>query len=122
MSSLNLSDDALREVVYKAILDTISADQRDTLLKAALAHLMSPGERDGFGGHRPSPLQTAFNDAVSRYAREAAYERLQNDAEWKAQIDALLGDVLKAFAGERRGKAVEALADAMTKALTGERY
>jgi hypothetical protein len=52
---LDLSDDAIREVVHKAILETISDEQRDVLIKAALAHLLAPVQNHPAVQKSPAP-------------------------------------------------------------------
>lgn len=122
MSALQINDDALKAIVTKAILDTISAEQRDILLKSALEHLMAPGDPSSFGKRAPSPLERAFQSGVERYAYRLIEERLENDPAWKAAIDGLLTEAWAKFVGEKRTEMAEKLSSALGRALLGERY
>lgn len=123
MSTLNLSDEALREIVHKAIFDAISTEQRDALIQAALAHLMMPEKRAGDSfGRGTSPLQAAFNHAVERYVREAIHARIEKDPEWQKGLDALIAETMTTFLSERRTNVATKLADAMARALLGRDY
>lgn len=71
-ANITIPADAMREVVAKAILDSLTGDQKEALIASALNYLTtSPPNNRGFGApDQPSPLQVAFNTAV----REAAVE------------------------------------------------
>lgn len=72
----------LQALIGKAILDSLSADSRETILAAAVEHIIGPQiseDRYGKKTTRPSLLQIAFNVAVEKLIREVADELVTAD-------------------------------------------
>lgn len=70
MPSFDIPEADLNPILTKAILDSISEETRDTLLKGALAFLVAPNN-SSYGGYK-SPLQEAFNVVVRKLAYQVA--------------------------------------------------
>jgi len=116
---IKLEPDALRDVVSAAILKSLDEGKRDALIESAIKHLLTP--QGGSAYHKAeSPLQTAFNNAVSLVAQQVAVETMKNDATVQANIQALLTEAFTKVMSENREKTVSTIADAIVKGLSSE--
>ena len=115
---IDLSDEQLHDIVSEAILQAIDEKQRDAILQEAVRGLLER-KKSGVYGDYVTPIQEAFNLAVEGVARNAAREMMDSDEEIKAKVRSLLKDVLEKIFGEQREKAIDALAEAFRKGLTG---
>lgn len=80
MPDITIPTSELQGLVGKAILDSLSADTKETILAAAIDYLIAPREFKGDYGRtetKPSPLQLAFNRAVESLAHDVARELAQ---------------------------------------------
>lgn len=77
-SGITIPVGELQALVGKAILESLSADTRATILEEAIKYLITPRTKDdGYGRSTivaASPLQLAFNQAIERLSREVADE------------------------------------------------
>jgi hypothetical protein len=121
---LQLTDDNLKAIMSEAIMTALTEEQRAVLIKGALQYLLTAPPSSGYNSRPPTtPIQDAFNEAVRKVAFKVCEEAVSADGELKRQIDTLVADVAKrAFAEDRREKLITKMADAVTSALTGERY
>ncbi len=118
---IKLDPESLKDVVSAAILKSLDDTKRDVMIEAALKHLLTP--QGGSAYHKAeSPLQTAFNNAVSFVATQIAKETLENDSSVKANIQALLNEAFVKVMSENREKTVSSIADAIVKGLTHREY
>ena len=119
MATIDLSDEQLQEVVSVAILQAIDKTQRDNLIKEAIRGLLAPKEEPGgYGRTGPTPIQEAFNHAVSGVAHQVAREMLENDPETKEKIRSLLNDVLQRVFDHEREQMTHAMVNAFITALS----
>lgn len=90
-------EDALNDIVHKAILEQVTAEQRDAIIGAAVKALTERPKSTGYGSHQPqSALQDAFNMAVQRVANRVAVEVIDNDPVIQGKIRALMGEAVAA--------------------------
>lgn len=120
MAILNLDDASLRALAAEAILQGISQDQRERLIKAALESLLERKSDGYYGREQTTPIQAAFNAAMRDIARETAEDMLENDPAVKEAIRGLISDAYLQMTTERRATVVASLADALSRALTRE--
>jgi len=73
MSELTIPVDELSSILNKAILDSLSAQTKETLIEGALKHLMT-SSRDRYNSTSKTPLQEQFEMAVNRVANQVAEE------------------------------------------------
>lgn len=123
--NVNLNDDAMKQLVAKAIFDGLGEEQRQALVEGAIASLLNDGAKDhrGYGTNR-TVLQEMFNDAVREAARQIVTSKIAEDSTLKAQLDQLFTDVARRFFkvdGEYNA-VVETLASQMVSAFTRDRY
>lgn len=117
---LRVDDDAMKSLVAKSIVDSLTPEMREKLIKDAITNTLQAGS-DGYS--KKSPLQQAFNVAVEQEARKYAAHVIAEDAEFQGQIKSLFSDVAgKLFAVETRENLVNNIADTITRALTKDRY
>ncbi len=123
MVEMNLDSEALKTVVAAAILEQLTPDKRDDLIKQAVVHLIDPPEQKrGFG--RPdtkTPLQTAFDMAVAEIARDVVREFLAKDSETRDKIvDVIHNGIMEAFE-ERAVETSHSIAAAVVQVFNSPR-
>jgi hypothetical protein len=116
MANLNLPDDQMREIVSAAILQTVTAENRDTLITEAIANLLRP--KEARYGPKTSLLQEAFDFAVNEKARQILTEMLDTDQKIKAQVSDIIAKAAeKAFNEERKEQMIDSMARAIATAF-----
>lgn len=87
---------AMKTVVSKAIMESISQEQRDVILEQAVAKLITPTKVNT--GYRtedgPSPLQEAFDRAVVQAANTAVRELIEERPEFQTKVRAAVADAI----------------------------
>lgn len=74
MADINLNDEVLQHIIAQNILETVSEEQKNDLLKSALKFLMNPVDR-GYGLARElSPLALAFQEQIVSVAKDVVAE------------------------------------------------
>lgn len=118
---LKVDEQTMQSLVAKAMFDSMTSEQRDKLVTNAITSLLATPSSQY---DKTPAIQRLFNEQVEAAARNIARERLATDESFKASVMRIFGDAAaKCFGdGERRDKIIEALADAMRKAITGDRY
>lgn len=98
MTSLNIPADAVRDVVAKAILESITPEVREKILTDAVAGILtaSPAQR-GYMQPGQSPLAAAFESAVNGAVLSVAREMLAENAEAQAAIKRHVGEAIAAL-------------------------
>ena len=119
---VRLNDDTMKDIIAKAVIDTLTPEKREELISAAIKALLTPSTSTGIYGNQPkSPLQDAFDTAVRSVANEVAREQIMANTELRAKIKDMIGEAwLKLVANE--SGIVEKLASALERGLTGDRY
>lgn len=118
---LRVDDSALRSLVEKSIVDSLTPEAREKIIAQAVTALLTINE-SGYSSRKTSALQDAFNSAVRNVAERHAFQMLTEDPEFQAKIKSLFADVAeKLFADEGRTALVEKMAGKMASALV-ERY
>jgi hypothetical protein len=121
--AISIPPDALREVVAAAIVSHVSAAERETIMIAAVKHLLEPSASGRYGEKGPSPMQAAFNAAAEQIAREEARTYLAGNEDFKANLRAVINDALAQAFDEKREATVARMASAIAAAWEkGERY
>jgi hypothetical protein len=117
---LELDNDAMKGLIGESILQSFDEQKRDAIIRAAIESLLQP-IKDGYSRGK-TPLQEAFEAALSFKAREMAREAIEKDSGIQAQIEALIADAQKKFFVEKREAMVDKMADALQRAITGRDY
>ena len=115
MVEMNLDSEALKTVVATAILEQLTPEKRDDLIKQAVVHLIDPPEKErGYGARETkTPLQAAFDHAAAGIARDVIQEFLAKDSQTRAKIEAVVQTgIMKAFE-ERAAETSDAIASAV---------
>lgn len=119
---LRVNDDAMKSLVAKAIVDSLTPETREKLIGDAVTQTLTKPEQSGSYSEKRSPLQRAFDYAVSAEAERYAREHLANDGAFKAQVEALFADVAKKLFEDNRDDLVSSIATIIRNALTKDRY
>lgn len=111
---ISMNSDQLKDLVQEAILRAMDENQRETLIQAAIRHLLTS---DSTYGRRESPIQHAFNSAVNGVAILIAKEQLEANTEVSAKMESLIQAALVKVMDENREKTIERIAAAITDGL-----
>ncbi len=131
MAGISIDDEVLDEhlkgLVVKTIFEGLTPEKRDELITTAVANLLSPSEYD----RGKSKVQEIFAQAVYGVARDIAKEHLQTQ-EVKDRIKELvelatnkalaLTEIHENGKGEKENALVGKIAEAIEKAIVGDRY
>jgi hypothetical protein len=119
---LRVDDAAMKALVAKSIVDSLTPETREKLITEAVRMTLATPEGSGYGSKR-SPLQQAFDWAVAEQARKYANEVIAEDTNFKEQLRKLFEDVSrKIFENEQREQMVTNIANVIVGALTKDRY
>lgn len=116
-AAINIPADAIKDYVQAAILQSITDDHRDQIMAQAIQYLMTPAKSSGFGT-QPSPLQQAFDGAVSQVAYSVVRELFETNSTLR---DRVRDAAAKAISEMTDDVFTEALGHAFAKALRRER-
>lgn len=116
--SIPLPPDALQTIVAGAVLNAITGEHRDTIIKAALQYLLTPKEAPGYYGRRSSPLEDAFNLALSSAATRICLDHIERSEEIKTKVRELAQAAFEKAFSEPEGL-VRKMADALVGLMTG---
>lgn len=121
MTSINISDVQMQAIIAKSIMDNITPENRDEIMRNALAEIMTP-PKDPYNRSKNSPLQQAFVNAAENVANKIAREKLEADDLFKAEIEKLFNEVSRRlFADEVREVLIDKICSAVKDGLS-ERY
>lgn len=122
---MNITDDAMRAAVTKALVETLTTEKRDELIQGAIAKILTePSNPNSYGRDKSTVLEAAFFSAVRVLAETHAITLLRENAEFNTKLAALFADAARAVFDneEKRAEVVGAVAGAIKRAMTGERY
>lgn len=118
---MNIDDTAMKSVVAKAILDSLTPEVKATLITNAIASVIS--EKVSTSYNAPTVLQYAFNQAVRNVAEQVARDMLADDQVLKEKLKTLMLEAWEKLAGgEAYTKLIENVSSAMAKGISGDRY
>lgn len=118
---VRLSDDNMKDIIAKAVLDSLTPESRSELITNAIKGLLKTPTGSGYD--KKSPLQEAFDWAVRNVAEEVAKEQIKGDPEIRATINKLITDSwTKLVDDENYSKLVDRVSSAIERGLTGDRY
>lgn len=112
--NFSIDTDMVKNLFGEALLASLDQNKREILIKNALQHLMSKGSESW---NRVTPLEQAFNHAVSEVAKQIASELLTNDTVIQDKIRSLLNEALVRVLETNREQTVNKLAAAITEGL-----
>lgn len=88
---IKINSEAAASIASAAIFDSLSQEARESVIQQAIQYLLTPEKDRNRYSHGKTPLQTAFEQALTVAAHKAVAERVESDPEIKAEIDKLLG-------------------------------
>jgi hypothetical protein len=113
-----IDQDALRELVSKAILDSLTGDKRDELLKGAIKDLIETPKSTSTYGPKVSKLEQAFSQAVEVAANRIITDMMNNDEALVSKIKGVMVEAVEhAFEETGRAKMIEAISNAIVHGL-----
>lgn len=112
--TFTIDSNQFREVATAAIFDSLTQEARESIIKQAIEHLMTP-QTPRYGGK--TPLQESFDQAVYAAARDVVKEHIQDSDEVRNAIHDLLGPLLTAALDAEAKNYSSSLADKLGAAL-----
>ncbi len=118
---MKLDDEALKSVMAKAIMDTLTPESRERLISDAVQRLLTTKVSDHYDA--PSKLQNAFDQAVQITAQQIAREIVGADDTIKAKIKEMFEKAWhNATVGDNANVIIDKVAQAISKAFSNDRY
>lgn len=120
--NVNLSDDNMKDIIAKAVLDTLTPESRETMIQEAIKSLLVTPPSTTYGRAK-APLQEAFDSAVQQVAVKIAEEQLRENTEVQAIITKLIADAwTQLVLPERYSALVGKIVQAIESGLTAGKY
>jgi hypothetical protein len=116
---IKLDGTAVAELASAAIFQSLSEQQRESVLKQAVEALLTPDKNHHSTAYGKTALQQAFEQAIRQAAYNAVHEKIAQDPEVRAKIDELLGPLLLAAVDAESSEYRDSLADAIGNAIGG---
>ena len=118
---VKLSDDNIKDIIAKAVLDTLTPESREQMITSAVKSFLTIPVGNQY--EKKSPLQSAFDNAIREVAASIAREQIINNSEIHATISTMIADAWKKLViPENYSKIVDNLSSAIERGLTGDRY
>lgn len=117
---IKLDSEAMQNAVSAAVLSAITNEQRDILMKGALAYLMNKSNSNSYNS--PTILQDAFNQAIRESARKLADELIAKDESVQERLKTLFAESMETVFVTKREDVVSKMADAFIKSMNADRY
>lgn len=116
---IKLDAEAAASIASAAIFNSLSEDYRNEVIKQAVQHLIAPSKPSGSSSWNPgpSPLEQAFNQALTSAAYRAVEEKVKTDPTIQAEIDKLLGPIINGVLAAEAQRYNNELSDRIGKAL-----
>ena len=118
--NIDIPKDQLSQIVSAAILNAITPENKEVLIKEAIAALIEP-KKDSVYRHGPprSALQDAFENAVRLIACDIVREELKVNEPLRGQIKRLVQDAMdRVMSADRYPSLVDRLAESIAVAMT----
>lgn len=116
---IDMGDDvALKSIMSEAILRSLDDAKRETIIRGAIEHLMTPQVDQYNRGTRASPLEQAFRNAIELEASRYARDRVASDPAVQTMIARLFTEALaRAESDDTRAKIVDGMVTALARAF-----
>ena len=113
---LEVTNEQIKDFVAEAILHQLDDATKQEMITEALKHLLAkPEKKNHWDKSIPSPLEEAYNRAVSITANGIVGELVRG--EFKERIEAVVREALEKVFTENREKLVEGIAHSMQLAM-----
>lgn len=111
---IKIDQELMGKMIGASVMQSITTEQRDVLISAAVRHLLTP-ERTNFGPNE-SPLQKAFNQAVYSFALQFVRAELESEgSEFAGMVRTVIQEATTKALVDGRGDLVEKVAQAIAK-------
>jgi len=122
MAEIKIDDSQLKDMIAKAVIDSLTPESRTELITNAVKMLL--GRKTGNAYDSRSELQVAFDNAVRNVAHEIALEHVKQPEMMEA-INKIVAEAVKRalnLDSDAFNAMADKMADAIRRAITGERY
>lgn len=114
---LRLNPEQFEQLVSAVIMQQLTPEQREEILKNAITHLLTKRPESPYSSHKVSPLQEAFNTAIGNLAYRFAREWLEAQPNAQQQITDLVAEAYQQAMRGDRATMVDRIAAQMSKAF-----
>ena len=125
MERLQITDDAMKSAVVKAVIDSMEPHLMQEMVASAVKDFITKPDKTSGRSYtdRQTPLEEAFQYAVTQLARDAVRDQLAENGQLMEKIKAAIQEaIVKAFEGEKRDEMIDHMADAVGAAFKVSRY
>jgi hypothetical protein len=122
---LKIDPETMRQLVQKAVLDTMTPEAKDALLVKAIGSLFQadPSSIGVYGSKKTSPLEDLFAQQATLVARDVVRVELEKPENRQRIADMVVAAWQKMMGdSDRYEKAVDRMADALTAAMVDKEY
>jgi hypothetical protein len=113
---IKLDSEAAASIASAAIFESLSQQAREDVVKQAIASLLVPKTERGYGSGK-TPLQLAFENAISNAAYRVVDDKIKNDPDVTAHIEELLGPLINSAIKAEAEDYSRSIADVVGQAL-----
>lgn len=119
---IDVDGTALESLIEKGVVDALGETAKTAIVAEVVRYLTTKTTNNSYG-ENTTPLFAALREATRGIAKRILTERLEKDPEFVAEVEKLYADAAQRMFGvENREAMVARLADAMSEALTKDRY
>lgn len=115
---VKLDAEAAASIAAAAIFESMTQDARDQVLRQAVQYLLTPEKDSRYPyGNVSTPLQKAFNSALSTASYQVVQEEIQKSPEVKQAILDILGPLIQGALTAQSTEHNTSLADTIGEAV-----
>lgn len=95
---IEFPQEKLQALVEHWVIEQLSAEQKETILAQAIKYLMTPPPQNQYDRTPArSPIQVAFDQAVTQTIHKIAREMIENSPEVQAKCRQMIGEAVETF-------------------------
>jgi len=114
---VKVDGEQLEEVLHAAVLQSLSGQAQEALVKYVVDYLCRKPTGSGYGPQSVSPLLSAVLSAAQRVADKIITERLEKDPEFAKWLDELYIEAFKQIENKRES-VISEITSAMSRAMS----
>ncbi len=118
---IKIGEDQLSAYLHEAVVKALGEDSKALIISQVVSYLTTKPQSSSYDRTPSSPLMQAMNTAAMRVADKYIVDKMENDPDFKKQLDDLMKSAIEQVFVRKEDIAAR-MAEAMRKVLTGDRY